>query len=315
MWARYALTVASLALFVGCAGSGAARASSASKRDVDQDPVALLPPSAIFVASVDARAIRGNQSIGPLLAKELTDLVPLGDAARFNPSTDVDRIVVGGYGAADATDVVAVLQGRFDTSAIASTTQTRSGRAIVHDHYAGFDTLTVDPAVYAPLTPRTFVAGTVTSVRSVLQRASDRNAGRALPPWVGETLDTSGAKLALAVDMASPAASSTISGIVSVPWIQGLRVARVVADLEPPGMNVAATLSYADAPQAQTAAEGVRLLDRWLKVVAPLVGGVRLQNLDVQPKENDLHCTFALDDQALHALASLAPRFLPARPQ
>jgi hypothetical protein len=83
---------------------------------------------------------------------------------------------------------------------------------------------------------------------------------------------------------------------------------RALADFEPHGMKVLARLSYADPEQARTAAEGLRLVDGWLKVFAPLVGGVRLQNLDVKTQASDLACTFAVDEETLRMALSLIPR-------
>jgi len=79
-------------------------------------------------------------------------------------------------------------------------------------------------------------------------------------------------------------------------------------------LNVAATLSYGVPQQAQLAAQGVHFLDGWLKVLGPLLGGLRLRNLEVMTDNDDLRCKFALDADALSGLIALAPRLLPNTP-
>ena len=76
------------------------------------------------------------------------------------------------------------------------------------------------------------------------------------------------------------------------------------------GQNIAATLSYGDAQQASSAADGVRSVDGWLKALGPLLGGLSLQNLDVVTDGKDMKCKFSLDEQALGNLLALAPRLL-----
>ena len=91
-------------------------------------------------------------------------------------------------------------------------------------------------------------------------------------------------------------------------------MARIVGNFAPPGVNVAATLTYVGQDQAQAAADGVRSVDVWLNMLGPLLGGVRLQNFEVTAEALDLRCKFALDDQALRSMLALAPRFLPMPP-
>jgi hypothetical protein len=97
---------------------------------------------------------------------------------------------------------------------------------------------------------------------------------------------------------------------MALGWAKGLRVARIIANFEPPGMNVAATLTYGDPAQAQGAVDGVRFVDGWLTVLGPALGSVRLQNLQVFADTNDVRCKFAVDDRTLRALLALVPRLL-----
>jgi hypothetical protein len=302
------LVLLALVALVACGGKASATPVE-GKLDLDSDPLALLPASAVVVANLDARAMFASASVGPQLAALADTLLPLGPDAGFEAKRDVDRVVLGAYTSTGA-DAVAIVSGRFDPAKIAAATQSRGGGAIVHAMYAGRDTYAAGPAMYSVLSAKTVVAGTGDGVRRVLERVQDKKLDRAIPAWVDETLSTPGAQLALAADFISQPVTVAAIGAVPLPWISGMRVAKVIGNFEKPGMNVAATLSYADPQQALTAADGVRTADVWLQVLGPLVGGLSLQNLDVTTDGKDMKCKFAVDEQTLGHLLAFAPHLL-----
>jgi hypothetical protein len=169
------------ALFVACGGKGASSGADA-KSAADADPVALLPPSAIVVATLDAHAMYASASVGATLAAFTDSLVPLGADAGFQASRDVDRVVFAAYAGSDA-DVAAVLSGRFDLDKIAAATRTKSGAAVVKGTYAGFPTDVVGAVTVAPLTAKTVVVGTSERVHRVLDRVGAGSLQRSVPPW------------------------------------------------------------------------------------------------------------------------------------
>ncbi len=295
----------------GCKGSSV---GGEQKTDLDADPIALLPPSAVVVATVDARAIFDNAALGPQVSALASRLVPLGDEAGFQPSRDVDRLAVAVYPAGVA-DVAAVLSGRFDVSRISAATRTTTGAEIGHTPYGGrvMNTVTAPggATAYCVLSAKTVVSGTPTGVQRVLDRIAAGDLSRAWPPWVAQTLGTPGAEIAVAADFATQPIASAAIGSLSLPWLQGMRVARMIGNFEAPGMNFASTLTYGDAQQAEAAAAGVRSVDGWLTVLGPLLGGIRLQNLEVTTDTADVRCKFAVDDHGLLAALSLATRLLP----
>jgi hypothetical protein len=302
---------AALALgLVACGGKGAGGAADKSA-DLDGDPLALLPGSAVFAGNLDARALFDQSAVGPRLAAIGDRLLPLGDDAGFRATRDVDRVVFAGY-ATTGADVAVIVRGRFDEAKFAAATKAKDGTAIVKGTYAGRTTYSIGGASYAVLTSKTVVVGTGDGLRRVLERVQAGTFTRALPPWVTETLDTNGAQVAVAGDFATQPVASVAVGSLRLPWLQGLRQARGVGNFQPPGMNFASTLSYGVPQQAEAGADGVRSLDGWLKVLGPLLGGIRLQNLAVSTDHSDLRCKFALDDQALEGLLGLASRLLPA---
>jgi hypothetical protein len=296
-----------------CGGKGA-NAGGETKVDLDADPLALLPGSAIAVVNVDARAVFESGSAGGEMATLAARLLPIGDEAGFKPSRDVDRVVVASY-ATGGADVAAVLSGRFDEAKIAAVTRAVDGSPVVRGVYAERTTFTAGAVEYAILSPKTVACGSGDGLRRLLERVSATKAagtlGRAVTPWMLDTLQTKGAQVALAADFTSEPLAAAAVGSMNVSWLKALRVARVIGNFEPPGMNVAATLSYDDPQQAQAAVEGVHAVDGWLKVIGPALGGIRVQNLQVTAEAKDLRCKFAVDDQALHSALLLAARFLP----
>jgi hypothetical protein len=300
---------------VACGGKGA-NAGGGARGDLDGDPLALLPGSAVVVANLDARAIFDNGTVGAPVAAIAARFVPLGDDAGFQASRDVDRITLGSY-ATGAVDVAAVLRGRFDPEKIAAATKATDGADIVRGVYGGRTTYTVSSGAgtvttvaYCVLSAKTVVAGTGDGLRRLLEHVQSGTLERSMAPWAAQTLDTPGADVAVAADFSGQPVAAAAIGSVRLPWLNGLRVARVIGNFEPPGLNVAATLTYTEAGQAQSAVAGVRSVDSWLKVLGPLFGGVRLQNLQVAADGANVESKFALDDQALRVALAFAPRLL-----
>lgn len=306
---RWMLLLAVCLLFA-CGGKGA-KAGGENKLDLDSDPLALLPGSAVIVANIDARSLWDSTTVGPQLGAIADRLMPLGDDVGFQAKRDVDRVVLASY-ATGGIDVAAIVSGRFDEGKLEGATKTKSGSAVTKTMYADRATYAAGGAVWSVLTAKTVVAGTSEAVRRVLDKVKSGKIERDEPPWVIETLQTAGAELAVAGDFASQPLVAASIGSLNLSWLEGLHMARVIGNFQQPGMNVAATLTYGDAQQASSAADGVRTVTGWIKLLGPFLGGVSLQNLDVQTAGSDMQCKFAVDDQTLSSILALAPRFLPA---
>jgi hypothetical protein len=298
------VAIAALAL-VSCKG-----ANTPAKFDVDADPVALLPDAPILVATLDAKAATASASLGPAVATLATAFDPLADDAVFNAQRDVDRIVVGIYGG-NSAEWVGVLGGRFDPVRLAAVTQTKSGAPVASAVYGGFTTHAAGTTTYVPLTAHTLLTGSAEGVRRALDRLASGGAERRIPPWMSATLGTPGAQLVAVADLQTdPMAAATVATL-DLPWLQHLQVARVIANFGPPGMNVAATLTYPNESEVASAADAVRGLAGWVRTLGPFLGGVQIQGLDVKAQGSDLQGSFALDDHTLRALTALLPRVLP----
>jgi len=111
---------------------------------------------------------------------------------------------------------------------------------------------------------------------------------------------------------AQPVAIGSI-GIVNLGWLRGVRLVRALADFNPPGLNVAATSTFGDASQAAAAIAGIHALDGWLAVLAPALGGARIQNLQVDAVGADVTSKFAVDGASVAALLGLGTYFISPR--
>lgn len=304
-----------LVVLLAANACGGKRANSAgeTKFDLDADPLALLPAAPAVLAKAEARAIFDSGAAGAQVAALASMLVPLGEQSGFQAIRDVDRIILAEY-ATGGVDFAAVFSGRFDPARIALDKTASNGAAIVEGVYAGHTTYTVAAIQYSVLSSRTLVTGNGDGLRRLLDRLSALPVDRAMARWMIDTVETKGAEVALAADFEAQPIASEALGALKLPWLNGMHVARVIGNFEPSGMNVAATLTYADPQQTMTAAEGVRSVDGLLRMLGPLLGGVRLRQLEVVTEEKDLRCKFAVDDETLRTILALAPRFLPMTP-
>lgn len=309
---RYLLAVLPLAFaltLVACGGKHAAAAPEA-KPDLDSDPLALVPATAVAVATIDAKAVLASPSIGSTIGALADKLLPLGPESGFDPKRDVDRVVVATF-ATTGADAAAIVSGRFDPAKIAAVTKTKSGAAITKTPYSGQTTYAAGAGVYVVLTPKTLLAGSSDGVRRVLDRIATGKLDRAIPAWMVQTLETPGASVAVAGDFTTQPIVAAAIGPIKLPWLEVLQKARVLADFQKPGLNVAATLTYGDATHASTAADAIRSATNLLKLLGPLLGGVSLQTFDVQTAGGDVQCKVAVDDATLGKLVAFAAHAIP----
>jgi hypothetical protein len=310
------LLLACVVVGIGCGGGGAgAHATTPNELTADQidaDPLALLPPAAVVLSTVDARAFYTSGTLGAQVAALSEQLVPIGDEAGFKVSRDVDRIAVGTY-TAEGLDLAAVVSGRFDEAKIRQAaeahTQTRGGGLIAESTYAGRRVYTVSDVGFSVLTPKTALAGTQTGIRRALDRIRDGQAKRDIPAWAQETIDTPNAAATLCADFAQPVASAAI-GTISLPWAKGVDRVRAVADFKAPGMHVAGTITYVDAASASAGAGGLQQAATLANLVALTGLTPRLTDLAITTADTNVSCAFSVDDQSLRSLLTLLPKYV-----
>jgi len=312
---RFASASLAFALVVGLAalpGCGDPKVEAPTAQiDLDADPEALLPSSAIAYARLDAKAFFASQSLGPELAKAAEKGSPLGEESGFQPSRDLEVVHAGVYSTQGA-DVAAILTGHFDAAKMKRTaethTPTRTGGVIVASQYAGRDVYTIDNVGITVLTPRTAVAGTETGIRRVLDRIKDGRVKRDVPPWVETTLTTPGAVLAIAADVqAQPGAAESLKQL-PIPWAHGAQKARILMDFNAPGANLAATLSYPDEAQSGQAAQALSNTANTARLLQFI--GIQFREFKVTADKTDVQVKITADDQLLRSLAASLPSLL-----
>ena len=310
--------VAALASLPACGGSrdsvGLAHGpNDVTDAQIDADPLALLPSAALVVTNLDARAYFASPTLGPQIAQITEKLMPIGEEAGFSASRDVDRVVAAAYSTQGA-DVAAVISGRFDAKKIAAAADghvaTKGGGLLVRSEYAGRAVFTVNNVGFTILTPKTALAGTETGIRRALDRIKDGRVKRDLPQWVQDTLQTPGAVTALAADFASQPVTAATMGAFPLPWLQGMRTARILGNFAEPGMHVAGTLSYDDEAQALAGADGLRQAGSLANLVAITGLAPQIQGLDVALKGKEVEYKFAVDDRSLRGLLAAVPSFV-----
>jgi hypothetical protein len=299
----------------GCGGGAGSHPTTPNELTADQidgDPLALLPPAAIVVSTVDARAFYTSGTLGAQVAALSEQLIPIGDEAGFKASRDVDRIVAGTYGS-EGLDTTAVVSGRFDEGRIRQAaeahTQTHAGGLIAESTYAGRRVYTVSDVGFTILTPKTALAGTQSGIRRALDRIRDGIAKRDVPTWMEQTIATPNAAATLCADFTQPAVMAAI-GSFSLSWAKGVDRVRAVADFKPPGMHVAGTITYADGASASAGAGALQQAATMANLVALTGLTPRLGDLAISTTDANVQCAFSVDDQALRNLLALLPKYM-----
>jgi hypothetical protein len=306
-----ALSILSLGSFgAGCSGDKTTDVKSPTGEASLDDALALLPGNAIGAGTVDARAFFGSQSFGADLARLVEKYVPIGAEAGFQASRDVDRVTFASY-SYQGLDVAGIAIGRFDSAKIkavaASQTPTKSGAPLVTSQYAGRDVYTVSNVGFTLLSDTRAIVGTEQGIRRVLERIKDKRVKRDIAPWMITTIETPGAALAAVADFATQPMPAEAARQIPLPFMQGLKAARVVATFKD-GVQIAGSLTYPDAAAAETASQSVKQtanLTKWLAVF-----GIKVQNVDIKVEKTDVQVSLGVDDQSLRQLLASAPQWL-----
>ncbi len=305
-----------LSLLAGCGGANSkvdGAKSATGEKQFEDDPIALLPSSALLIVSVDARALYASGSIGGQLGKLTERIVPIGEEAGFVASRDLDRVVVGAYSMQGA-DVAAVLIGKFDEQKIALAAQNRApmkgGGVLVTSQYGGRTLYTLSNAGFTVLSARAVLAGTESGIRRAIDRMKDGHAVRDQLPWMLSTLDTPGAAFAAVADFANQPIGAASVGMIPLPWAKGLKAARIVGNFHDPGLNIAGTVTYPDGPRAEAAAAELRKTAAAASMLT-MLGVPQLRNLEIKTAQTDTQVTFAVDDQQLRQFLQTASQYMP----
>ncbi|MEB2313723.1 MAG: hypothetical protein OZ928_17905 [Polyangiaceae bacterium] len=281
---------------------------------IDRDPLALLPGGAFGLAVVDLQAVYASQ-FGQKLLGVLESHTPLPPSAGFDPKRDLTSLAVGVYSMSGA-NVVVIATGKFDPAAIeqaaGSTEGTPLGAPVVASSYAGRKLYTARNLGFVVLTPRTVLLGDETGIRRALDRIKEGRVSRRVPGWMEALLKTPNVPLVLGFNLRGQ--PLTESAREQLPFLQGLETARMLGNFQPPGMNVAGTLSYESETAAQAGAANVTALRELLKTYGFLMSllGVSqpFQKLDARAQGSDAQFVAELDGRALDSLIDKASAYL-----
>lgn len=265
---------------------------------IDRDPVALLPSNPVMLGYLDAAAMF-QSSLGPDVSSIITAVLPLGPESNFVASRDVTRIYSGVY-AMQGADFCAVVQGNFDVASIHRAAEARtkvsSGLPLVRSRYADMDLYTAGNVGFVLLTPHTALTGNETGMRRALDRLRTSEIKRAVAPWMIELLNTPNAAFALAGDISGQ--GTVEAATQKMPFLTGLQKVRTIGNFQPPGMNFAGSLTYADTASAAAGTTNLADLQKltgFMGLLSSLGLMGPVPQMQVAQRENDVAFTMPID--------------------
>jgi hypothetical protein len=283
---------------------------------IDADPAPLLPGGAIGVLVVDANALFTSM-FGDKVRQVVEKRLPLPASAGFEPKRDLTKAWLGFYSMQGA-DMAGVALGHFDRQKIEAAADgiqpTPLGVPVVKTSYAGRTLYTAGTVGFSVLTAKTALIGNDTGMRRALDRISEGRARNQLPSYMQKLLAGNTAPIVFGADFtSSPLPDATRQELA---FLNGLKTVALVGNFQDPGLNLAGTLTYADADAAQKGAQGLIALRMKVESVAPFLAllgiGQPVRRLEAQPKDKDVSFVAAIDGAAVAVLLDKAQdMFLP----
>lgn len=299
----------------GCAGAQERITPTVAERElsqaeIDGDPLALLPGGVVGFARLEAPEAF-KTAFGPSLANLARQLAPLPPTAGFDVERDLERVFVGFYSIQGA-DLAGVAVGRFDEARIRAAAQFAIGPStastLVQSPYANRTLYTVNNTGFCILTSRTALFGSETGIRRALDRIREGRAMRRLPNWTEDLLDAKQAPIGVGVDLRANALSDGIRQ--QVPFVEGLEAARARGNFAAPGLNLAASLRYANADQASTGAQRVVQTREMLSQAGFLMAlfGIAqpIERLEARPNASEVDVVLSANGATLGRLITQA---------
>jgi hypothetical protein len=277
--------------------------------DIDRSPLGLLPPGGFAWAHVDvARA--AQSSVGQRLLDFAEARAPVPASTGFVPRRDLTRVVFSVY-SMQGLDVAGVASGTFDPARIAQAaadpTSSVLGARLIETEYAGRKLYTLQNVGFVVLTPRTLLFGNDTGLRRSLDRIQEGRASNELPSWVRDLLETPSAHFVVGFDFTSEAVAAAVAPRLT--FLRGAQQARVLGNFEPPGINLAGTISYTDAQAAANGSNDLLRSGSNLGMAARLLGmGKPIRKLESRVSDNDAEFVLSLEESALDKALGLLGR-------
>ena len=287
-----------------------------SARDIDANPLALLPPGALVLANVQPQELFQSQ-LGARFVQLAKSQFPLPPGAQFEPQRDLDRLLVGAY-SIQGVDLAGVAVGRFNVEAIADAARrseiTPLGVPLVRVKYSHWEFYVAGNVGFCPLTSRTALFGNEVGMRRALDRLERGELSVQQENDLVTLVERPGAPLAIG-------ASNSDAGLNAlaryVPLVRPMRMARVVANLQPPGVNIAGTLTFDDAQTAEQARlemnQAYAALQTLTTVGAVFGLDLPVRNYEASVLKTSLQVTIAAEVAAAVTLLNMLDTVLLAR--
>jgi hypothetical protein len=304
-------------LSVGCGANRevilrTAAGAEVTADQIDRQPLWLLPPGGAgwFHLAVQSAA---KSQLGQRVLTELRTRMPLPESAGLVLDRDISELSVSVY-SMKGVDFAGVASGHFDPERIAAAAIEYQGGPLVppltRSQYAGRTLFMAQNIGFSVITRQTALFGNEVGIRRCLDRIAEGRVADELPGWVKELLATPSATFSVGVDLEATAVTAALPSRLSA--LQGARLARGIGNFDPPGINLAATLTHGDHQAAQNGASSLLQGGGALNMYARLFGlGQPIKKLETQAVGSDTQVVLAVDGAAVELLMQ---RFLPPAP-
>ncbi|HEY3236912.1 MAG TPA: hypothetical protein VGJ84_19495, partial [Polyangiaceae bacterium] len=213
-------------------------------------------------------------------------------------------------------DVAGIAVGSFDREKIDRAADgvqlTPLGTPLVKSRYANRSLYTSSDVGFTVLTPHTALFGNQTGMRRCLDRIQQGHVQRDLPRWIQKMLEKQNAPLVAGFDLHSQPVPRAAAE--QLPFLDGVQTLAAVGNFEPPGVNLAGTLIYADAAAATRGASNIArsqaLLQNWGWAMQLLGIPQPVRKLEARAKNNEVNAIIGLDAKAVGALLDQVPQWL-----
>ncbi len=285
-------------------------------QELDADPLALLPGGVVGFARLEAPEVF-RTAFGPNLIAMVQKLAPLPASTGFVIERDLERVFVGLY-SIQGVDLAGVAVGRFDEASIRAAAQTAvapsANATLVQSPYAGRTLYTVNNMGFSVLTSRTALFGSETGIRRALDRIREGRAVRRLPSWTSDLVDTKVAPLGIGLDLRANALSDGMRQ--QLTFVEGLEAARARGNFVAPGLNLAISLRYPTAEQANVGAQRVTQTKELLSqagFLMSLVGIAQpIERLEARPNGQEVDVVLSANGATLGALIAQSTPLITA---
>lgn len=320
--ARASLLLAALALvclisLAGCGGNKeviilrTASGAEVTAEQIDREPLWLLPPGGIGWFHIDV-AQASRSELGRQVLTDLEARLALPASAGFSIGRDISSLDVASY-SMQGLDFAGIARGRFDAEKISAAAIQTHGSvlpALTRSEYAGRTLFTAVRVGFVIVTPHTAIFGNDVAIRRSLDRIAESRVADDLQPWVKELLATPNATFSFGADLNASALTAALPSRLSA--LRGASMARAVGNFDPPGINLAGTITHVDHDSARASANGLLQAGGTLNMYGRLFGlGQPLQKLETRAVGNDTQLVIAVDGAAVQVLMK---RFLPPVP-